>query len=129
MPEEAYNETPPPPTNENTSPPAGDPKIPTPTLGALSYDAAKGVATIPVAYPEGSENLTLKLYIKFPNYDFVQPYTPEAQPGVSDLIELPLSLDGEAPVPGKYTIWAVMYDPEEDSTGPPSATVTLTLEE
>ncbi|NMA69062.1 MAG: PBP1A family penicillin-binding protein [Desulfitobacterium sp.] len=127
MPEEAYNETPPP--NEKTSPPAGDANIPTPTLGALSYDASTGVATIPVAYPEGSENLTLMLYIKFPNYDFIQPYTPEAQPGISDLIELPLSLDGEPPPPGKYSIWAVMYDPEQDITGPPSAMVTLTLEE
>lgn len=125
MPEKEYNETPPP--NETTSPPAGDPDIPIPTLGAVAYDAAQSSATIPVAYPEGSEGLHLIVYVKFPDHDFVQPFSPDAQPGGSNQIHIPLSIEGEPLSPGNYSFWACLQNPETGATSNPSPVAVLTI--
>lgn len=125
LPKEEYNATPPP--NEMTTPPAGDPSIPVPTLGAVAYDAAQGSATIPVAYPEGSQGLSLIVYVKFPDQDFIQPFSTGAQPGVSDQIHIPLTMEGEPPSPGEYRFWACLKNPESGATSAPSSAAVLSI--
>lgn len=125
MPEEEYNATPPP--NEMTTPPTGDPSIPVPTLGAVAYDAGQGSATIPVAYPKGSEGLSLIVYVKFPDQDFIQPYSTGAQPGVSDQINIPLTMEGGPPSPGEYRFWACLQNPESGITSSPSSAAVLSI--
>jgi len=127
MPEEAYNEAPPP--NEQTTPPAGDPSMPVPTLGAVAYDAASYTATIPVSYPSGSEDLELIVYVKFPQQDSVQPFSTNAQPSNSEQIHIPLSIEGETPSPGEYHFWACLRNPESGVTGSPSFMAVLTITE
>lgn len=111
MPTETYNE-PEKPTASNT-PPTGDAKLPVPTLGPVAYDTAKDLVTLPVSYPTGSENLTLIVYVKFPDQEGIQTFTPEAQPGKSNKIQITLDLDGKNPTPGQYLFWAAF----KDSTG------------
>lgn len=125
MPTESYNESPL-PAATNT-PPAGDPKLPVPTLGPVAYDATQGSVTIPVAYPAASNKLTLIVYVKLPEQASLQTFTPEAQPGKSDRILIPLSLDGKAPTPGEYIFWAAFKDSATSALGQSSPAAKLTI--
>jgi penicillin-binding protein 1A len=109
------------------TPPAGDPKLPVPTLGPVAYDAAKGSVTIPVAYPAASKNLKLIMYVKFPGESSIQTFTPEAQPGKSDRIQIPLNMEGNTPVPGEYIFWAAFKDPKTPIPGQYSPAVKLII--
>jgi penicillin-binding protein 1A len=125
MPTEAYN-GPEKPTASKT-PPSGDPKLPIPTLGPVAYDAAKSTVTLPVSYPTGSEKLTLIVYVKFPDQDRIQTFTPEAQPGKSDKIKIPLDMDGKGSTPGEYIFWAAFKDSEAKvGQYSPAAKLTIT---
>jgi penicillin-binding protein 1A len=123
MPTEAYN-GPSKPASSDT-PPAGDPKLPVPTLGPVAYDASKSTVTIPVAYPASSEKLNLIVYVKFPGQESLQTFTPSAQSGKSDKIIIPLDVDGKEPIPGEYTFWAAFK--KSSVLGPPSPAVKLTI--
>lgn len=127
MPTETYNESSTPTGANNTTPPAGDPKLPVPTLGPVAYDASHGTASIPVAYPEASKKLTLVVYVKLPGQPSIQTFTPEAQPGKSDKIIIPLSMDGKSPTPGEYVFWAAFKDPKTSLSGPSSPAAKLTI--
>lgn len=116
------------PPVSTTVPPAGDPRMPIPTLGPVAYDTVKGIASMPVSYPAGSNKLTLVLYIKLPGQENVQTFTPEAQPGKSNLIKVPLEIDGKTPAPGdEYIFQAVFEDPKTSATSEPSPVVKLTI--
>lgn len=125
MPTEAYNESAPP--SAINVPPTGDPKLPVPTLGPVAYDATHGSVSIPVAYPEASKKLSLVVYVKLPGQTSIQTFIPEAQPGKSDKIVIPLSLDGKAPTPGEYVFWAAFKDPKTSVSGQPSPAAKLTI--
>lgn len=125
-PAESYNEAPPPPA-ATTTPPMGNSKLPVPTLGPIAYDAIQGSVTLPVAYPEASKGLTLIVYVKLPGQNSLQTFTPEAQPGKSDKIKIPLSLDGKSPLPGEYIFWAAFKDPKTSVSGQASPAAKLTI--
>ncbi|HVJ48322.1 PBP1A family penicillin-binding protein [Desulfitobacterium sp.] len=112
---------------EVTSLPTVDPRMPIPTLGPVAYDTAKGIASMPVSYPAGSEALTLVLYAKFPSQENFQPYTPQAQPGKSDLITVPLRIDGKSPSPGEYVFKAAFKDPKTSKYSETSPVAKLTI--
>lgn len=118
-------------TGENTSetfPPVGDPLMPIPTLGPVAYDSAKGTASMAVSYPAGSESLSLVLYIKFPGQTNYQSFNPQAQPGKSDFITVPLQIDGET-APGEYIFKAAFKDPKTLKYSDTSPVARLTIQD
>jgi penicillin-binding protein 1A len=106
---------------------AVDPRLPIPTLGPVAYDSAKKTASMAVSYPQGSEALTLVLYIKFPDQSGYQPFTPQAQPGKSNLITVPLDIDGET-APGEYVFKAAFKDPKTLKYSETSPVARLTIQ-
>jgi penicillin-binding protein 1A len=108
-------------------PPSGDSKLPVPTLGPVAYDAAKATVRIPVAYPAASKDMTLIVYVRLPGQNSLQTFTPEAQPGKSDQIVIPLSLDINSPPPGEYLFWAAFKDPKSSAVGQTSPAAKLTI--
>lgn len=120
MPAEAYNVI-----EKPAAPPSGDPSLPTPTLGAAKYD--KGTVTLPVSYPPGSENLNLIIYARFPGPGQIQTFTPAAQPGKSNQIQIPLDIDGKETTPGEYFFWAAFKDPKTSVTGQYSSPAKFTI--
>lgn len=101
--------------------------MPVPTLGPVAFDAAKGVASIPVSYPAGSEGLTLVLNVQYPGQDSYQSFTPEAQPGKSNIISIPLGADGKSPPSGQYTFKAILKDPKTQAISETSPVVKLNI--
>lgn len=108
-------------------PPVGDPRMPVPTLGPVAYDSAKKTASMAVSYPQGSESLSLVLYIRFPGQTSYRPFTPQAQPGKSNFITVPIDIDGET-VPGEYIFKAAFKDPKTQKYSETSPVARLTIQ-
>lgn len=113
------------PTTSTTQ--TGDPRMPVPTLGPVAFDAAKGIASIPVSYPAGSEGLSLVLYVQFPGQDSFQSFTPETQSGKSNIVSIPLGIDGKPPASGQYTFKAIFKDPKAQTNSETSPVVRLNI--
>lgn len=108
--------------------PATDPRLPIPTLGPVSYDSSKATASMAVSYPSGSESLSLVLYVKFPGQANFQVFNPQAQPGKSDLITVPLGKVGET-LPGEYIFKAAFKDPKTSKYSETSPVARLTIKD
>lgn len=122
----AYAPDSPPPVQES-SPPASDPKIPSLTLGPVSFNASNGKVTIPFFAPGGSDKYSVILYLKRPGEQSFETLPLNDTSVKSSGLTVPLSSDGKSPAPGEYVFSAALQDSQSSTVGPPAPSVKLTV--
>lgn len=107
-------------------PSVGNPKLPAPSLGPVTYDATTFTATLPVVIPADADKLSLLIYIQRPGQPTVEKMTAKNFQTSSPMIAIPLGEAGKQPTPGDYVFWAAFQD-KNGKTGPPSSSVTYKI--
>ena len=115
------------PAASATTPPAGDPKIPAPTLGPVAYDGRTYSVTVPLTCPAGSEQFAVVLYLKRPGNQPLETVKLKNVTPLTPAITVQLTTDNKAPAPGDYVFWAALQDPATGTVGAPSLGSRLTL--
>lgn len=110
-----------------TNPPAGDPTLPTVTLGPASYDASTGNVTMALNRAPESSQYAIVLYMQLPGETTLSTFTLQDPTGQAASISVPLGDIDNPPATGEYTFWAALQDPMTLITGAPSPGVKLNL--
>lgn len=104
--------------------PQGDPDLPSLTLGDINFNRSNTRVKIQITNTFDSKKYIPMLYIKRPDFPYVETFIPED--GKVRTIQYILNPSGSA-TPGKYTFWAALMDVDTYDFSPPSNPVELEI--
>jgi penicillin-binding protein 1A len=105
-----------------TAPPSGNASIPSLSIGSPFFESRTSKVQIPLTSTYDTKKYSLVLYIKKPDFPYVQSQKPEESNTKS--ISYTLGTGGS---PGVFTFWAALVDNSTSAVGPPSNSVTLEI--